>query len=104
MHTLNEKVLANTSTPGGKLVFRFFGALVEFGRDIICEHTSAGLQAARARGRKGGRPCSATDAAKRKKIEVEKVLHADPTNSIEDICDTLHISHSTLYRWVEMVK
>jgi len=46
----------DTSTPGGKLIFHVFGALAEFERDIIRERTLAGLAAARARGRKGGRP------------------------------------------------
>src|SRR3954466_5775041 len=46
----------DTTTSGGKLVFHIFGALAEFERDIIRERTQAGLQAARARGRRGGRP------------------------------------------------
>src|SRR4051812_34276607 len=46
----------DTTTPGGKLIFPVFGALAEFERDLIRERTQAGLQAARARGRKGGRP------------------------------------------------
>ncbi len=94
----------DTSTPGGKLVFHFFAALAEFERDIIRERTNAGLRAARARGRLGGRPKLAADPVKRKKIEMAKALTADPTNSIEDICGMLHISRSTLYRWVEKVK
>lgn len=90
----------DTTTSGGKLVFHFFGALAEFERDIIRERTNAGLAAARVRGRKGGRPKLAVDAAKRKKIEMGKALHADPTNTVEDICETLHVSRSTFYRWV----
>jgi DNA invertase Pin-like site-specific DNA recombinase len=46
----------DTTTSGGKLIFHIFGALAEFERDIIRERTQAGLNAARARGRKGGRP------------------------------------------------
>jgi len=90
----------DTATSGGKLVFHFFGALAEYERSIIRERTNAGLQAARARGRKGGRPPLSKDPSKRKKIEMANALHADPTNSIEDICRTLHISRSTLYRWM----
>ncbi len=90
----------DTTTSGGKLVFHFFGALAEYERSIIRERTNAGLKAARARGRKGGRPKLDQDPAKRKMIEVAKALHADPANSIEDICRTLQISRSTLYRWV----
>jgi DNA invertase Pin-like site-specific DNA recombinase len=90
----------DTTTPGGKLVFHFFGALAEFERDIIQERTKAGLEAARSRGRQGGRPRLDKDASKRKKVEMAKVLHADPSNSIEDICNTLHISRATFYRYV----
>lgn len=97
--SLSEHMDTTTST--GKLVFQIFGSFAEFERNVIRERTNAGLAAARARGRKGGRPKLATDAAKRKKIEVAKALHADTTNSIEDICNTLHISRSTFYRWVE---
>ncbi len=52
--SLTENI--DTSTPGGKLVFHLFGALAEFERDLIRERTLAGLAAARARGRTGGRP------------------------------------------------
>lgn len=90
----------DTTTPGGMLLFHFFGALAEFEREIIRERTMAGLQAARARGRKGGRPPLDKDPAKRKKIEMAKALHADPGHTVEDICKTLHISRATLYRWV----
>ena len=90
----------DTTTPGGKLVFHFFASVAEFERDIIQERTKAGLEAARARGRKGGRPPLAKDPGKRKKVEMAKALHADPSNSIEDIRKTLHISRATLYRYV----
>ena len=56
--SLTENI--DTTTSGGKLVFHIFGALAEFERDIIRERTTAGLQAARARGRKGGRPKALT--------------------------------------------
>src|SRR5437764_1930616 len=52
--SLTESI--DTTTPGGKLIFHVFGALAEFERDLIRERTNAGLAAARARGRKGGRP------------------------------------------------
>src|SRR6266699_2430113 len=94
----------DTNTSGGKLVFHFFGALAEYERSIIRERTNAGLQAARARGRRGGRPKLETNPAKRKKIEMAQALHADPSHTIEDICDTLHISRATLYRYVKMGK
>lgn len=90
----------DTTTSGGKLVFHFFGGLAEFERDIIRERTNAGLQAARARGRRGGRPPLDKDPAKRKKIDMAIALHGDPNHSVEDICHTLHISRATLYRYV----
>jgi DNA invertase Pin-like site-specific DNA recombinase len=90
----------DTTTPGGKLVFHVFASVAEFERDIIQERTRAGLDAARARGKKGGRPPLDKDASKRKKIDMAKALNADPAHSIEDICSTLHISRATFYRYV----
>ena len=80
----------------GKLVFHVFGALAEVERDIIRERTLAGLAAARARGRMGGRPRNLDDKKKRHAV----MLHSDPTNSVEDICRTLGISKATLYRYL----
>lgn len=90
--SLTENI--DTTTQGGKLVFHIFGALAEFERELIRERTRAGLEAARARGRKGGRP-SVLDEKKRKLI---RQLHADKRNSIADIIHTLNVSRSTLYR------
>ena len=87
----------DTTTSGGKLVFHVFGALAEFERDIIKERTQAGLLAARARGRVGGRPRALTA----KEIAIAQALYADPTKSIKDICQALRISKMTLYRYVE---
>src|SRR5918998_2134705 len=87
----------DTTTSGGKLIFNIFGALAEFERDIIRERTQAGLQAARARGRKGGRPRSLNP----KKIEIARALFNDKNNAIDEICKTLHISRMTLYRYVK---
>ena len=87
----------NTSTATGQLVFHIFGALAEFERNLITERTMAGLEAARSRGRKGGRPkLKAQDA----KVATAKKLYHDRTMPITDICHTLHISRATLYRWV----
>ena len=94
----------DTTTPGGKIIFYVFGALNEYERDVIRARTNAGLQAARARGRRGGRPKLETNPAKRKKIEMAKALHDDPSHTIEDICDTLHISRATFYRYVGIGK
>lgn len=88
----------DTTTSGGKLIFHIFGALAEFERDIIREKTNAGLQAARARGRKGGRPKALTD----KKAAMAQELYNNKQNSISDICKTLDISRATLYRYVKL--
>jgi len=87
----------DTSTSGGKLIFHVFGALAEFERDIIRERTMAGLKAARARGRKGGRPRLMDD----KKIAMAKSLMADKTNTVNQVCKTLGVSRSTLYRYLQ---
>ena len=87
----------DTTTSGGKLIFHIFGALAEFERDIILERTNAGLQAARARGRLGGRPKALTD----KKRSMAQALYSEKSNSIADIYKTLNISRATLYRYIE---
>lgn len=91
--------LIDTSTSGGKLIFHVFGALAEFERDLIRERTQAGLAAARARGRNGGRPRVAALNSD-KKVEIARSLYADKENSIADICQTLRVSRATLYRYV----
>ena len=93
--SLTENI--DTTTPGGKLIFHMFGALAEFERDLIKERTNAGLQAARARGRRGGRP----KALSPKKAQMAQALYADKTNSIDEICKTLNISRTSLYRYLK---
>jgi DNA invertase Pin-like site-specific DNA recombinase len=103
--TLNERDIGfksiteniDTTTSGGKLIFHIFGALAEFERDIIKERTQAGLLAARARGRVGGRPRALTAQER----AIAQTLYADPNKSIKDICHTLRISRRTLYRYIE---
>jgi DNA invertase Pin-like site-specific DNA recombinase len=85
----------DTATSGGKLVFHVFGALAEFERDLIRERTQAGLAAARARGRVGGRPRLSPE-----KVRQLRTLAADKTNSVKSICRTLGISRATYYRYV----
>src|SRR5213595_3327753 len=95
--SLTENI--DTTTSGGKLVFHIFGALAEFERDIIRERTKAGLTAARARGRLGGRPkAKALNTAK--KITLAQSLYNDKNNTIDEICKTLNISRATLYRYI----
>jgi DNA invertase Pin-like site-specific DNA recombinase len=93
--SLTENI--DTTTSGGKLIFHIFGALAEFERNLIRERTSAGLIAARERGRKGGRPKALTS----NKTEIARKLYADKTNTVEDICRTLGISRATLWRYVK---
>jgi DNA invertase Pin-like site-specific DNA recombinase len=91
--SLTEQI--DTTTPGGKLIFHVFGALAEFERDLIRERTHAGLAAARARGRLGGRPKKLTDA---KQLDLARTLYAGGQTDITTICQTLGISRATLYR------
>lgn len=92
----------DTTTSGGKLIFHIFGALAEFEREVIRERTNAGLQAARARGRRGGRPKIQT--LDPKKIALARKLYAERNMPVQEICDTLHIGKATLYRYVTSAK
>lgn len=94
--SLQENI--DTTTSGGKLIFHIFGALAEFEREVIRERTNAGLQAARARGRRGGRPT--IQALDPKKVALAKKLYADKSMPVQEICATLHIGRSTLYRYL----
>src|SRR6266481_1274003 len=85
----------------GKLIFHLMGALAEFERDLIRERTNAGLAAARARGRVGGRPRKLSTNGK---VALALRLVEDSKHSIDDICSTLGISRSTLYRYVREAK
>lgn len=92
--SLQENI--DTTTSGGKLVFHVFGALAEFERDLIQERTRAGLIAARARGRKGGRRRAMDD----KKVAMAVSLLKNPETSVADVCKTLKVSRATLYRYL----
>jgi DNA invertase Pin-like site-specific DNA recombinase len=86
----------DTSNSGGKFMFHLFSALAEFERELIRERTMAGLTAARARGRFGGRP----KIMPADKIKMAASLMRTPNVSIKDICKNLGISRTTLYRYV----
>lgn len=92
--SLQESI--DTTTLGGRLVFHDFGALAEFERDLIRERTNAGLKAARARVRQGGRPKSLTDNS----LKQAMALIKDPSVSLGEICKTLKVGRSTLYRYI----
>ncbi len=84
----------DTTTSGGKLMFHIFGALAEFEREIIRERTQAGLKAARKRGRLGGRP----KVMDEKKLKVAMDMMDNVENSVEEVCKTIGVSKTTLYR------
>jgi DNA invertase Pin-like site-specific DNA recombinase len=86
----------DTTTSSGKLFFAIFGALAEFERNLIRERTMAGLAAARARGRRGGRP----RAMSAKQVTMATALRQDPHTTVEDICETLGVSRATFYCYV----
>ena len=84
----------DTTTSGGRLVFHIFASLAEFERLIIRERTRAGLDAARSRGRTGGRPPALTD----KDLTAAKAMLKDDTMTVEEIAKQLGVAPSTLYR------
>jgi DNA invertase Pin-like site-specific DNA recombinase len=96
--SLNEGAI-DTTNASGELIFNIFSALAQFERRLIQERAKAGLAAARARGRQGGRPRLDAEEAK---VRAAKRLAADKSIPIDDICDTLKISKSTYYRYVAM--
>lgn len=93
--SVNEKI--DTTTPGGRLVFHIFGALAEFERELIRERTQAGLAAARARGRKGGRPRKLTP----RQVATARTLLKDREHTVTAVAEMLGVSRSTLYRALE---
>ncbi len=87
----------DTTTANGRLVFGIFAALAEFERELIVERTMAGLQAARARGRNGGRPFKMTSA----KLRLAQAAMGQPETKIAELCAELGITRQTLYRHVD---
>ncbi len=94
LKSLHENI--DTTTPTGKLIFHIFASLAEFEKDVIKERTNAGLKAARARGRVGGRPKKLTD----KQLTLLKTLHQDKNTSLSDISNILGISKKTIYNYL----
>ncbi len=90
--SLTENI--DTTTAGGRFFFHVFGALAEFERDLIRERVQAGLKSARARGRKGGRPPVPEETR-----AMAKILLADKSLSVKQICEQLGIAKSTLYKY-----
>ena len=91
--SLTEKI--DTTSAAGKLTFHVFAALAEFERNIIRERTKAGLDAARARGRKGGRKPALND----KQVREIKALMADPQIEVSEVARRYGVSRTTLYKY-----
>jgi len=93
--SLQEKI--DTTSTSGKLIFHIFAALAEFEREIISERSKAGLKAARARGRFGGRPKKLNE----QQTQMVKKMWKDHTIPIDEICRTFDISRPTLYNYLK---
>ena len=93
--SLRESI--DTTTSGGRLVFHVFGALAEFEREIIRERTVAGLSAARARGRVGGRPSVMTPD----KLAAARRMYDERELPVEPIAQVLGVSRTSIYRGME---
>lgn len=96
--SLTEKI--ETNSAAGKLVFHVFAALAEFERNVIRERTQAGLSAARARGRVGGRKPSLSEKQKR---EIRALLK-DPSIAVTDVAKRYGVSRTTIYKSVGVVQ
>ena len=87
----------DTTAANGILFFQIFGSIAQFERELIRERTQAGLKAARAMGRFGGRPRALDE--KTRSLAVS--MYNDSSHAVKDICATLGISKATLYRYVD---
>jgi DNA invertase Pin-like site-specific DNA recombinase len=96
--SLQENV--ETLTSGGKLIFHIFSALAEFERDLIRERTDAGLKAARARGRIGGRPPILDSRQSKRMIEI----YDEQKNTVAEICKIYNISRPSFYNYLKKRK
>lgn len=86
----------DTTTSTGKLVFGFFAVLAEFERDLIIERTKAGLESARARGKKGGRKFSLSKA----QVRLAQAAMSNKDTVVSELCKELGVTRATLYRYV----
>ena len=89
----------DTTTASGELMFNIFSALAQFERRLIQERTHAGLKAARARGRNGGRPKIHNSNPK---VQMAKEMHQRKSLPINTICQSLSISRATFYRYLSL--
>ena len=91
-----QGVNIDTTTPAGKMIFSIFGALAEFERELIRERTIAGIQAARARGRMGGRKFNITKA----QVRLAEASMKNRDTSVTELCKELKITRATLYKYI----
>ena len=96
--SLQENI--DTTSSGGKLIFHMFSALAEFERDLIRERTDAGLKAARARGRMGGRPSLLDNRQIKRMIE----MYDEQKNTVAEICKIYEISRPSFYNYLKRQK
>lgn len=99
--SLNDPI--DTTTAQGRLIFNLFGSLAEFERELIRERTIAGLDAARARGKKGGRP----QGLSKKALGIAhfaELLYKEGVLSVSEICTQLSISRATFYKYLRFRK
>jgi DNA invertase Pin-like site-specific DNA recombinase len=100
--TIGFKVLSgqgvniDTTTPAGKMIFSIFGALAEFERELIRERTKAGIDAARARGRMGGRKFGLTKA----QVRLAEASMKNRDTSVTELCKELNITRACLYQYI----
>lgn len=97
LKSLNDPI--DTTSSQGRLIFNIFASLAEFERDLIIERTQAGLKAARARGRLGGRPRGLSEKAKKKSIAAT-ALYKQGKLGVDAICKNLDICKATLYNYL----
>src|SRR5215813_15129466 len=98
LRSLHEAL--DTTTPSGKLTFHIFAALAEFERQLIQERTQAGLRAARARGRVGGRPKALVEGKRQRAVQ----LYQAKQLTVKEICEMMGISKPTLYAYVRQAQ
>lgn len=91
-----QGVNIDTTTPAGKMIFSIFGALAEFEKELIRERTIAGITAARARGRMGGRKFNLTKA----QVRLAEASMKNRDTSVTELCKELKITRATLYKYI----
>ncbi len=98
-HSLQENITMDKSSSTGQLMFHLFAAFAEFERNLILERSAAGREAARARGRYGGRPEKFTD----QDLQLMKTL-VDSGTPIKTIAERWQVSRTTIYRYLEKME